>query len=55
LVKNFNADGIELNVPGIPSAAEPTQNGETSQDKVDKTAASAAAGQLAQSQTAPQA
>lgn len=55
LVKNFNADGIELNVPGIPSAAEPTQDGETSQDKVDKTAASAAAGQLAKSQTAPQA
>lgn len=53
IVKNFNANGIELNVPGIPSAAEPTQDGETSQDKVDKTAAGAAAGQLAASQTSP--
>ncbi len=55
LVKNFNANGIELNVPGIPSAAEPTQDGETSQEKVDKTAAGAAAGQLAKAQSTPQA
>lgn len=56
LVKNFNADGIELKVPGAPDAEkEPTQGtGQTSQDAVDQTAASAAAGQLAQSQTTPQ-
>lgn len=56
LVKNFNADGIELKVPGAPDAEkEPTQGtGKTSQDAVDQTAASAAAGQLAQSQSTPQ-
>lgn len=55
LVKNFNDKGVELNVPGAPDAEkEPTQGGETSQDAIDKTAASAAAGQLAQSQTTPQ-
>jgi hypothetical protein len=54
LVKNFNADGLELNVPGAPDAEEPKQgSGETSQDVVDQTASSAAAGQLAQSQTTP--
>ena len=55
--KNFNDKGIELNVPGAPKDAaeqEPTQGGETSQDVVDKTAASAAAGQLSQSQATPQ-
>jgi hypothetical protein len=57
LVKNFNDKGIELNVPGAPKDAaeqEPTQGGETSQDVVDKTAASAAAGQLSQNQATPQ-
>lgn len=57
LVKNFNQDGVELNVPGAPDSdaeQEPTQGGQSSQDVVDKTAASAAAGQLAQSQTTPQ-
>lgn len=55
LVKNFNDKGVELNVPGAPdSEKEPEQGGETSQDIVDKTAASAAAGQLAQSQSTPQ-
>lgn len=55
LVKNFNDKGVELSVPGAPDAEkEPTQGGETSQDAIDKTAASAAAGQLAQSQTTPQ-
>lgn len=55
LVKNFNDKGVELNVPGAPdSEKEPDQGGETSQDIVDKTAASAAAGQLAQSQSTPQ-
>lgn len=56
MVKNFNDKGVELNVPGAPDAEkEPTQGtGQTSQDSVDQTAASAAAGQLAQSQTTPQ-
>lgn len=52
LVKDFNADGIELNVPGVQGSAEPTQDGQTSQEKVDQTAASAAPQQLAQ-QSAP--
>lgn len=49
LVKNFNDDGIELNVPGAPDAEkEPTQGtGQTSQDAVDQIAASAAPQQLA--------
>jgi len=51
LVKNFNADGIELNVPGAPDAdKEPTQDGETSAEKIDKIASAAAPKQLAQSQ-----
>jgi hypothetical protein len=58
LVKNFNDDGVELNVPGAPDSA-PTGDGtkgpEDSQAAVDQTAASAAAGQLAQSQSTPQA
>ncbi len=58
LVKNFNQDGIELNVPGAPESdaeKEPDQGqGQDSQAAVDQTAASAAAGQLAQSQTTPQ-
>jgi hypothetical protein len=56
MVKNFNDKGVELKVPGAPDAdKEPTQGtGQTSQDAVDQTAASAAAGQLAQSQTTPQ-
>jgi len=49
LVKNFNQDGIELNVPGAPDAdQEPTQGDQSSQDAVDATAASAAPQQLAQ-------
>ena len=52
LVKNFNADGIELNVPGVAepgdaNAQSPVNSGQTSQDAVDKAAASAAPGQLA--------
>jgi hypothetical protein len=51
LVKNFNADGIELNVPGAPDAdQEPTQDGETSAEKIDKIASAAAPKQLAQNQ-----
>jgi hypothetical protein len=58
MVKNFNADGIELNVPGAPDEepkGDGTQTAADSQAAVDQTAASAAAGQLAQSQTTPQA
>lgn len=52
LVKNFNADGLELNVPGAEepgdaTAQSPVKSGETSQDAVDKMAASAAPQQLA--------
>lgn len=51
LVKNFNADGIELNVPGVAepgdaNAQSPVKKGQTSQDAVDKIAASAAPQQL---------
>ena len=53
LVKNFNADGVELNVPGVAepgdaNAQSPVKQGQTSQDAVDKIAASAAPQQLAQ-------
>jgi hypothetical protein len=58
MVKNFNDDGIELNVPGA-TTEEPkgdgTQAPADSQAAVDQTAASAAAGQLAASQATPQA
>jgi hypothetical protein len=50
LVKNFNADGIELNVPGAPDEApkgDGTQTPQDSQAAVDKIAASAAPQQLA--------
>jgi hypothetical protein len=46
LVRDFNQDGIELNVPG--TEPEATQDGQTSQEKVDQIAASAAPQQLAQ-------
>lgn len=42
LVKNFNADGIELEVPGAPNSEQPQQDGEDSQEKVNQIAASAA-------------
>ena len=48
VIKNFNAKGIELNVPGAPDSQEPQQGDETSQDAVDQIAASAAPQQLAQ-------
>jgi len=51
LVKNFNADGIELNVPGAPEDKEETPTDGTaqpsdSQAAVDATAAAAAPGNL---------
>ena len=58
MIKNFNDDGIELNVPGAPTEepkGDGTQTPADSQAAVDQTAASAAAGQLAASQTTPQA
>ena len=49
LVKNFNADGIELDVPGAPDAdPQSPQGDQSSQDAVDQTAASAAPQQLSQ-------
>ncbi len=57
LVKNFNDQGIELNVPGAPDEepkGDGTKGPEDSQAAVDQTAASAAAGQLAKSQATPQ-
>jgi len=48
LVRDFNADGVNLNVPGTDKDTEtPVKGGETSQDAVDKMAASAAPKQLA--------
>jgi hypothetical protein len=48
LVKDFNADGITLNVPGTDKYTQtPVKQGQTSQDAVDKAAASAAPQQLA--------
>ena len=59
LVKNFNADGIELNVPGAEEpgdAGEPTpKGGKDSEEAVAKIAASAAPQQLAQQQAGVQA
>lgn len=55
LVKNFNADGIELNVPGAPDAEQPKQDGKTSAEKIDKIASAAAPKQLAASQAGIQA
>ena len=49
LVKNFNADGVELNVPGAPDEepkGDGTQSPQDSQAAVDKIAASAAPKQL---------
>ena len=48
LVKDFNADGITLNVPGTDKDTQtPVKQDQTSQDAVDKMAASAAPQQLA--------
>ena len=48
LVKNFDAKGVELNVPGAPDADEKPEDGTDSQAAVDKAAAAAAPQQLAQ-------
>lgn len=52
MIKDFNQTGIELKVPGAPD--DPKGSGtKDSQAQVDQTAASAAAGQLAQTQQTP--
>ena len=48
LVKNFNAHGIELNVPGGPNDQQTPQDGETPAEKIDKMASGAISGQMAQ-------
>jgi hypothetical protein len=59
LVKNFNADGVELNVPGAEEPGdegEPTpKGGDDSEEAVAKIAASAAPSQLSQNQAGVQA
>ncbi len=47
MVKNFNANGIELNVPGAPDDIQSPNGGQNSQAAVDQIAASAAPQQLA--------
>lgn len=56
MVKNFNDQGIELNVPGAPDEdpkGDGTQSPQDSQAAVDKMAASAAPQQLAQQTATP--
>jgi hypothetical protein len=53
MVKNFNDQGIELNVPGAPDDKNPPGT-KDSEDEIAKIAASAAPQQLAKSQQAPQ-
>ena len=48
LVKNFNADGIELNVPGAQDDETPAYGATDAQAAEDATASSAAPQQLAQ-------
>lgn len=48
LVKNYNDDGVELNVPGATAADQPQTNLDKSKAEVGKIAAGAAANQLAQ-------
>lgn len=51
LVKNFNAQGLELNIPGAADAEkEPTQGGESPEDAIAKTAAGAVNKQISQNQ-----
>jgi hypothetical protein len=52
LVRDFNADGINLNVPGTDKDTQtPVKQGQTSQDAVDKIAAGAASQNLTPSLT----
>ena len=52
MVNNFDSKGIELKVPGV-SDSEPPQDGESSEEKVAKMAASAASQQLDQYSKGP--
>lgn len=54
LVKDFNANGIELNVPGAPDEQKTASGVQPSQQAVDQTAAAAAPQQLAQQTATPQ-
>lgn len=55
MVKNFNADGIELNVPGVPKTDQVAQGGkDDSEQAIAKMAASSADQQIAQNQKTPQ-
>lgn len=51
MVKNFNADGIELNIPGAKDSDEPNTPADDSEQAVDKMAAGAAQNQIDQNQT----
>ncbi len=52
MVRDFNADGINLNVPGTDQDTEtPVKQGETPADTIDKIASSAGPKQLAQNQS----
>jgi hypothetical protein len=53
MVKDFNGNGVTLKVPGSPDNPGRTQDGETSQDAVDKIAAGAASNQLSQQNSLP--
>jgi hypothetical protein len=46
LIANFNADGIELKVPGVAKEPEQGQSQETPQDQVAQQAASVAQNQI---------
>lgn len=48
LVRDYNEDGLELNVPGAPDADKPQTNLDQSKADVNKIAAGAAATQLTQ-------
>lgn len=58
LIKDFDANGIDLKVPGAPDDEQeqtPVNSGETSADAIDRIASSAAPQQLAQQQAGVQA
>jgi hypothetical protein len=46
LIANFNADGVELKVPGVAKEPEQGQSQETPQDQVAQQAASVAQNQI---------
>lgn len=48
LVKDFNDQGVTLNVPGAPDDKHPTQDGQSSAEKVDQMASAAVDQQMDQ-------